>query len=201
MRLGLLASQRGTNLQAIVDACKSGRLAAEPVVVISNNSGSGAVQRAKREGIPFHHLSGKTHPSAEALDAAIEETLEKYGVELVILVGYMKKLGPKTLSRFAGRVINTHPALLPKFGGQGMYGARVHQAVLAAGEKETGVSIHVVDQDYDTGPVIAQCRVPVEPGDTPDSLAERVVAREHEFLVETIGAIVDGRISVPLGGR
>jgi phosphoribosylglycinamide formyltransferase-1 len=198
VRLGLLASQRGTNLQAIVDACKSGRLAAVPAVVISNNSGSGAAQRAEREGIPFHHLSGKTHPSAEALDTAIDETLEGYGVELVILVGYMKKLGPKTLSRFAGRVINTHPALLPKFGGQGMYGARVHEAVLAAGEKETGISVHVVDQDYDTGPVIAQCRVRVEPGDTPDSLAERVVAREHEFLVETIAAIVDGQIPLPL---
>ncbi len=198
MKLGLLASQRGTNMQAIVDACGSGRLAAVPAVVISNNSGSGAAERAKREGIPFHHLSGKTHPSGEALDAAILGTLEEYGVELVVLVGYMKRLGPKTLARYAGRVINTHPALLPKFGGQGMYGARVHEAVLASGERETGVSIHVVDQDYDTGPVIAQCRVSVEVGDTPESLAERVVTREHEFLVETIASIADGRIRLPL---
>ncbi len=197
MKLGLLASHRGTNLQAIADACSSGRLAAEPAVVISNNSGSGAAQRARREGIPFHHLSGKTHPSAEALDAAILEVLEKHGVELVVLVGYMKQIGPRTLARFAGRVINTHPALLPKFGGAGMYGQRVHQAVLAAGETESGVSVHLVDAGYDTGPVIAQCRVPVLAGDTAESLAARVVEREHEFLVDTIAAIVEGRIPLP----
>ena len=166
-------------------------------MVISNNSGSGAAERAKREGIPFCHLSGQTHPSAEALDAAVREALEKHGVELVVLVGYMKRIGPCTLARFAGRIINTHPALLPKFGGTGMYGQRVHEAVLAAGETETGVSIHLVDPEYDTGPVIAQCRVPVEPGDTADSLAARVVEREHEFLVDTIAAIAEGRIHLP----
>ncbi len=197
MKLGLLASHRGTNLQAIVDACSSGRLRAEPAVVISNNSGSGAAQRAKRAGIPFQHLSGKTHPSAEALDAAILEVLEKHGVELVVLVGYMKRIGPRTLARFSGRVLNTHPALLPKFGGTGMYGERVHEAVLAAGETETGVSVHLVDAEYDTGPVIAQCRVPVRPGDSAESLAARVVEREHEFLVDTIAAIVEGRIPLP----
>ncbi len=197
MKLGLLASHRGTNLQAIVDACSSGRLPAEPAVVISNNSGSGAAQRAKRAGLPFHHLSGKTHPSAEALDAAILEVLEKYGVELVVLVGYMKRIGPRTLARFSGRVLNTHPALLPKFGGAGMYGQRVHEAVLAAGETETGVSVHLVDAEYDTGPVIAQCRVPVRAGDSAESLAARVVEREHEFLVDTIAAIVEGRIPLP----
>ena len=109
----------------------------------------------------------------------------------------MKRIGPCTLARFAGRIINTHPALLPKFGGTGMYGQRVHEAVLAAGETETGVSIHLVDPEYDTGPVIAQCRVPVEPGDTADSLAARVVEREHEFLVDTIAAIAEGRIHLP----
>ncbi len=197
MKLGILASHLGTNLQSIVDACKAGRLAAQPVVVISNNSRSGAAERAKRERIPFHHLSGQTHPSPEALDAAMVETLETYGVELVVLAGYMKKLGPETLGRFAGQVINTHPALLPKFGGQGMYGMRVHEAVLAAGDKETGVSVHVVDREYDTGTVISQCRVPVEEGDTPESLAARVLEREHAFLIETIASIVDGRISLP----
>ncbi len=165
--------------------------------MISNNSGSGAAQRAKREGIPFHHLSGKTHPSAEALDAAILAVLEKHGVELVVLVGYMKRVGPRTLARFAGHVINTHPALLPKFGGAGMYGQRVHDAVLAVGETETGVSVHLVDGEYDTGSVIAQCRVPVLAGDTAESLAARVVEREHEFLVDTIAAIVEGRIPLP----
>jgi phosphoribosylglycinamide formyltransferase-1 len=197
MRLGLLASHRGTNLQAIVDACKSGKLSATPAVVISNNSRSGAAERAQREGIPFCHLSGKTHPDPAALDTAILEALEDHRVELVILAGYMKKLGPRTLGRYGGRILNTHPALLPKFGGEGMYGRHVHEAVLAAGESETGVSIHIVDEEYDTGPVVSQCRVPVMEGDDPDTLAERVQTREREFYVETLRGIVEGRVPLP----
>ena len=194
MNLGFLASGRGSNLQAVVDACKSGRLAARPCVVISNNSGSGALDRAKREGIPHYHLSSKTHPDPVQLDAAILDALLRHDVELVILAGYMRKLGSKTLERYRGRIINIHPALLPKFGGQGMYGARVHQAVLAAGGQETGVTIHLVDAEYDTGPIVAQCRVKVLADDTVESLAQRVLEREHSFLVETIGKIVSGDI-------
>jgi phosphoribosylglycinamide formyltransferase-1 len=115
----------------------------------------------------------------------------------VLLAGYMKKLGPYTLDCFRGRVLNTHPALLPKFGGQGMYGARVHEAVLAAGEAVTGVSVHVVDAEYDQGPVIAQCEVPVLAGDTVDTLASRVQERERKFIVEVLQAIVEGRLRLP----
>ena len=197
MKLGLLASGRGTVVQAILDACRSGHLAAEPALLVSNNSRSGAAERARREGVPVSHLSGVTHPGPEALDAAIASALDEHGVELVVLAGYMKQLGPQVLARFRGRILNTHPALLPKFGGHGMYGQHVHEAVLAAGETETGVSIHLVDADYDTGPVLAQSRVPVLEGDDPDRLAERVQKRERVFFVETLREIVEGRIELP----
>lgn len=189
VRLGVLASHEGTTLQAVLDACAQGALAAEVAVVISNNAGAGALDRARAAGVPACHLSGQTHPDAEALDDAIRRTLTEHGVDLVLLAGYMKKVGPRTLEAFRGRVINTHPALLPKFGGRGMYGLHVHRAVLAAGEKTSGVSVHLVDADYDTGPVVAQAEVPVEPGDTVDTLAARVRARERGFLVEVLAEI------------
>jgi phosphoribosylglycinamide formyltransferase-1 len=109
----------------------------------------------------------------------------------------MKKLGPRTLAAYAGRVINVHPALLPKFGGRGMYGDNIHRAVLAAGEPETGVTIHVVEEKYDSGPVLAQRKVKVEPGDTVQTLGARVLAVEHELFVETIGAVLQGKIKLP----
>ena len=114
----------------------------------------------------------------------------------MLLAGYMKKLGPRVLRAFAGRVLNTHPALLPRFGGPGMYGDRVFEAVLEAGEAESGVSIHLVDADYDTGAIVRQCRVPVIPGDSVDDLKARVQAREKEFLVETLGQIATGEIEL-----
>ena len=138
MRLGFLASHNGSNMQAIIEACKTGALQATPVVVISNNADSGALARAKRESIPHYHLSLKTHPTPELLDQAIFDTLIAHHVDIVILAGYMKKLGVKTLARFDGAILNIHPALLPKFGGQGMYGIHVHEAVLAAGEMKPG---------------------------------------------------------------
>jgi phosphoribosylglycinamide formyltransferase-1 len=195
--LGFLASGRGSNMQAVIDACRSGRLRAQPSVVISNNSRSGAIERARCAGIPSLHLSSATHPDPGDLDRAICDTLAAHGVDLVVLAGYMKRIGPRTLSRYAGSIINIHPALLPRFGGQGMYGIRVHEAVLASGAKETGVTIHLVDAEYDHGPIVAQHRVPVMDGDTPESLAHRVLEQEHRLLVETLIGIVSGSISMP----
>jgi phosphoribosylglycinamide formyltransferase-1 len=196
VRLGVLASHRGSVLQAVIDACAEGRLAAAVALVISNNAEAEALTRARRHGIPHAHLSGVTHPDPAALDAAIRDSLVAHGVQVVLLLGYMKKLGPATLARFPGRVLNTHPALLPRFGGQGMYGMRVHEAVLAAGERESGVSMHVVDDQYDHGRIVAQCRVPVAPDDTPATLAERVQARERDFVVETLSGIVAGTVTL-----
>ena len=200
MNLGFLASGRGSNMQAVIDACKSGRLDASPRIVISNNSASGALERAKREGIPYAHLSSATHPDPRELDRAIRDALRQYAVDLVVLAGYMKKLGPQTLGAYTGHIINIHPALLPHFGGTGMYGARVHEAVLASGAKETGVTIHLVDGQYDHGPVLAQHRVLVRPDDTVERLAARVLEQEHDLLVETLAHIVSGKIVLPGSG-
>ena len=119
-------------------------------------------------------------------------------VDVVVLAGYMKQLGSQTLSQFRGRVLNTHPALLPKFGGKGMYGLHVHRAVLASGEAKTGASVHVVTEEYDAGPVIAQCEVAVDPADTPETLAERVQARERALLVDVLGQIAHGHLPLPV---
>lgn len=197
LRLAVLASHEGTVLQAIIDASESGELPVQVCLIVSNNSGSGAAQRAQRHSIPFCHLSGRTHAEASALDRAIVDALTEHGAELVFLAGYMKRLGPSTLGRFRGRILNTHPALLPLFGGQGMYGSRVHAAVLEAGETTTGVSVHLVDADYDTGEVVAQCQVPVVLGDDVESLADRVRTRERRFVVDTLGAIARGQLSLP----
>jgi phosphoribosylglycinamide formyltransferase-1 len=195
-QIAVLASHAGTVLQAIIDASESGQLAARVCLIVSNNSQSGAHQRAERHGIAFAHLSSQTHPDPEQLDRAVCEALSGAGADLVFLAGYMKKLGNQTLARFQGRILNTHPSLLPRHGGQGMYGARVHQAVIAAGDRVSGVTVHRVDAEYDTGPIVAQREVPVLEGDTPEALAARVQARERELVVETLAGIVAGRVSL-----
>ena len=196
LRLGFLASHTGSNLQAIIDACRAGRLGAELRVVICNNSQAQALERARGAGIATRHLSSHTHPSEEALDAAILATLREHGVNLLVLAGYMRKLGSRTLAHYRGRVLNIHPALLPKFGGPGMYGARVHEAVLAAREKESGATIHLVTAEYDQGPIVAQSRIAVLPDDTAESLAARVLEVEHALYPETLARIARGEIEL-----
>ena len=183
-------------MQAIIDACNDGRLAATPCVVISNNSVSEALNRARRESIPAYHLSRRTHPSPGELDRRTAAVLGRHRVNLVVLAGYMRKLGPPVLSRYPRRVLNVHPALLPRFGGEGMYGRAVHEAVLAAGETETGATVHVVDEEYDSGPVLAQSRVPVLLGDDVERLSSRVLEQEHRLYVETLQRIATGEIDL-----
>ncbi len=194
MIIGVLASGRGTNLQAILDACFRGRLSAKVGVVISNNSRSGALDRAREAGVPACHLSSHTHPRPAELDRAICRTLRSYDCQWVALAGYMKKLGPRLLEQYRGRIVNVHPSLLPCHGGQGMYGQRVHEAVLASGDTVSGVTIHLVTGDYDQGPVLAQRQVPVYQDDTVESLSQRVLAVEHQLYVETLEELVTGRI-------
>ena len=198
LRIGVLASGAGTTLQAVIHAIEAGELEAAIAVVIGNNSQSGALARAAHHSLPSAHLSGATHADARALDAAIRDSLRAHDANLVLLAGYMKKLGPATLGAFKGRVINTHPALLPKHGGKGMYGSRVHAAVLESRAKVTGVSVHLVDRDYDTGRVLAQREVRVAPGDDVQSLTARVQAAEREFLVDVLRRIATG--ALPLAG-
>ena len=196
IRVAALASHGGSILQAVMDACASGELSAEVVAVIGNNSGSMALRRAAGAGIATWHLSSRTHPALEALDAAICATLQQARPDWVLLAGYMRKLGPQTLDAFHGRVLNVHPALLPKHGGRGFYGRRVHQAVVDAGDAETGATVHLVDADYDTGPVIAQVRVPVEAGDRVEDVEARVQRAERRLVVDTLAGISDGRIAL-----
>jgi phosphoribosylglycinamide formyltransferase 1 len=200
MKIGVLASHDGTTLQHMLDACADGRISARISVVVSNNSNSGAMARARRAGVQALHLSALTHPDPIDLDAAIHDALLDAKVNLVFLGGYMRKVGPLTLAAFDGRILNTHPALLPKFGGPGMYGDRVFEATLAARETESGVSIHIVTGVYDAGPIVAQCRVPVLPGDSIDTLKTRVRAREREVVIETLAGIANGEIVLaPIG--
>jgi len=201
MNIGFLASHGGSNMQAIIDACRAGRLHAAPVVVISNTGDSRALERARTEGIPSYHLSGTTHPDPDGLDRAILDALVRHNVDVVALAGYMKKLGPKTLAHFKGRILNIHPALLPKHGGKGMWGMHVHEAVIAAGEKESGATVHLVDEEYDRGPILAQVRVPVMPGDTPETLAARVLIQEHIIYPATLEKIATGEIGLAGEGR
>jgi phosphoribosylglycinamide formyltransferase-1 len=196
LTLGLLASHRGSNVQVIVEACRSGGLAAEPGVVISNNANSGVLQFARGAGIPALRIGGPEYADDARRDAAILEALQSHRVDLVLLLGYLKLLGPRTTAAYRGRILNTHPALLPQHSGRGMYGQHVHQAVLDAGDRETGVTVHLVDELYDHGAVVAQARVPVLAGDTVESLGARVLAREHGFIVETLSAIASGAIQL-----
>jgi phosphoribosylglycinamide formyltransferase-1 len=189
IRIAVLASHGGTILQAVIDACASGELAAQVVLVISNNSASGAMRRARAAGIATRHLSSATHAEPASADAARSAALHEFGVDWVLLAGYMKKLGPKVLREFRNRIVNTHPALLPKFGGSGFYGRRVHEAVIASGDQETGATLHIVDADYDSGPILAQVRVPVLAGDSVEELEERVKVAERKLVVATLAEL------------
>lgn len=194
LRLGIFASHGGSNLQAIIDAAVSGVIDAEVALVISNNSSSGALQKARQSGITALHISSVTHPGGE--EEALLAALDEHEVNLVLLAGYMKKLGTKILSRFSGRILNIHPALLPRYGGQGMFGSKVHEAVIRSRETTTGVTIHLADEEYDRGPIVAQVEVPVEPADTPESLGARVLQHEHRLYVETLKKISTGEIDL-----
>lgn len=196
MRLGFLASHNGTDMRAIVTGCEAGNVAAIPRIVISNNRNAECLAWAREHGLRARHLSGKTEGSPEALDLAIRDALEAAGVTHVVLSGYMRLLGPQTLSRYVNRILNVHPALLPKFGGKGMYGAHVHEAVLASGDPVTGVTIHLATAEYDEGAIIDQTEVPIEPGDTPAALAARTQACEQEFFPRVIHKIATGEIDL-----
>ena len=194
LKLGFLASHAGSNVQAIVEACRTGGLDAEPCVVVSNNSRSGALKKARAQGIATYHLSERTHPGA--LDEMILATMRQHGVEVVCLAGYMKPLGLRMLATNGGRILNVHPSLLPKYGGQGMYGLGVHEAVLAGGERESGATVHLVVGAYDEGQVLAQERVPVLSGDTPANLQARVLAVEHRIYAATLARVARGEIDL-----
>jgi len=190
MRLGVLVSGRGSNLEAVLAAVADGRLPGiEPRIVISNRPGVHALAVAERHGVPTRVLSRSVMPDPGARDGAIGQALAEAGCEIALLAGYDRLLRAPYFAAFDGETINIHPSLLPRHGGRGMVGLAVHAAVLAAGDAETGVSIHRVSADLDAGPLLAQVRVPVRADDDPESLARRVLTVEHAFLVETLGRL------------
>lgn len=194
LRLAVFASHEGTNLQALIDAQKEGHLLAEVVCVISNNSEAGALRRAKSANIPSYHLSDKMFENVDDYIQALLNILEKHKVDLIVLAGYMKMIPSTIIEKYHHRILNIHPALLPKYGGKGMFGLNVHKAVIEAGEKFSGATVHLVDEEYDRGKILNQVQVEVMPGDTPETLAARILPYEHKLYVETINKIAKKEI-------
>jgi phosphoribosylglycinamide formyltransferase-1 len=190
MRLGVLVSGRGSNLEAVLAAVAAGRLpGVEPVLVVSNRPGARALAVAAAHGVPSRAMPSIDFGGAEERDAAIGDALSRSGADLALLAGYDQLLRPAYFAAYAGRTINIHPSLLPRHGGRGMMGMAVHRAVLAARDGETGVTVHDVTPELDAGPPIAQVLVPVHPDDTAERLADRVLAREHRLLVEVLARL------------
>ena len=185
IRLAVFASGGGTNLQALLDHFGDGDRGATVGLVVSDRQDAGALDRAAAAGLPGRVIgvSGRT---TEEVAAETLAALEEAGTQLVALAGYLRLIPSAVTRRFAGRIVNVHPALLPAFGGQGMYGRHVHAAVLASGARVTGPTVHLVDERYDEGRILAQWPVPVLPGDTPDSLARRVLGAEHALYPATV---------------
>lgn len=188
-RIAVLVSGGGTNLQALIDAAARGRLDVDIAAVVSDRPGTRAAERAASAGIPTVVLDRKSLGSE--LSRAILEAIGT-GLDLVVLAGFLSRVDEPLLSAYEGRMINIHPALLPSFGGGGMYGRRVHEAVLAAGAAETGCTVHYVDAGVDTGEIILQKRLDVRRNDTPDTLAQRLRPLEHEALIEAVETLIKG---------
>jgi phosphoribosylglycinamide formyltransferase 1 len=191
MRLAVAVSGRGSNLDALLAACRRDPVA-DVVLVLSNRAGAGGLERARTAGVPAAVLADPSDPSEWLA------LLAEHRIDLVVLAGYLKLVPAGVIARYRGRIVNVHPALLPAFGGPGMYGHRVHQAVLASGAAESGATVHLVDEAYDQGAVLAQARVPVLPGDDADRLAARVLEVEHRLLPAVVLAAARAGRPVPL---
>jgi phosphoribosylglycinamide formyltransferase-1 len=191
LRLGVLASGSGSNLQAIIDHCNDGSIAAEIAVVIANNPSAVALERARRAGIAARCIDHRNYSGREAFDAALVATLREAGVELVVLAGFMRIITRVMLDAYPQRIINIHPALLPAFPG-----LHVQQQALDYGARFSGCTVHFVDGGVDTGPIIIQAVVPVLPGDSADTLAARILEQEHLIYPRAIQLIAEGRIKV-----
>lgn len=192
LRLAVFASGGGTNFQAILDAIARGTLPAEAALLVADRPEAGALTRARRHGVPAEVVD----PSAPDHAEALLDLLEEHDANFVALAGYLRRVPPAVVAAFRGRMLNVHPALLPAFGGKGMYGMHVHRAALRYGVKWTGATVHVVDEAYDTGPIVLQEPVRVHPGDTPEALAARVLEVEHRLYPEALRLFAEGRVAI-----
>lgn len=196
IRIGVLASGTGTNLQAIMDGCGRGEIPGRVVVVVSNNPKAHALERARLVGIPAVAMHHKAFPDRPTFDAKLIEMLHSCEADLVCLAGFTRVLGPAFIRQFPNRIMNIHPALLPSFGGLGMFGDRVHQTVLDSGVRFSGCTIHFANEAPDGGPIILQAVVPVYDDDTVQTLAERILVEEHRLYPEAVKLFAEGRLQV-----
>ncbi|HAM38733.1 MAG TPA: phosphoribosylglycinamide formyltransferase [Elusimicrobia bacterium] len=186
VKIGVLISGSGSNLQEIIDACNEKRINAEVAVVISNRQNAYGLERALKSSIPAVYID----PKKEDFNKKVIEILEKYKVELVCLAGFLLKISEEFVKKYRGKILNIHPALLPKYGGAGMYGVHVHDAVIKAKEKVSGCTVHIVDEEYDKGTIILQKKVKVLKSDTPEILQKRVLEQEHIAYPEAIKIVI-----------
>lgn len=196
LQLGVLASGRGSNFEAILKNIQQKKLDASIQVVISNKASAGALEIARENNIPAVFISKKEFPDQERFDEQLLSALKSHHVNFVVLAGYLKMLSPIVIRNFKNRILNIHPALLPSFGGKGMYGHYVHEAVLDYGCKVSGVTVHLVDEEYDTGTPVMQRCVPVLEGDSADDLAARILKEEHKIFTEALQLFAEGRVEI-----
>ena len=196
MKLAVFASGGGSNLQAILDAVENGALRAEVALVVADRETAGALDGAARHGVPSAVLRPADFAEPEAFCRALLAVLAEHGVTFIALAGYLRKVPDAVVRAFRHRILNVHPALLPAFGGPGFYGRRVHASALAHGVRWSGATVHLVDEGYDTGPIVLQEPVRVEPDDTPETLAARVLAVEHRLYPEALRLFAEGRVRV-----
>ena len=196
MRLAVFASGGGSNFQSIVDAAESGALKAQVVLCVSDSPTAGALERAKRHEIPELILDPAEFSDEDVYASLLQTKLTEFEIDFIALAGYMKMIPAQIVREFSGRIVNIHPALLPAFGGPGMYGIRVHQAVLKAGAAESGATVHLVDEEYDSGPIVFQESIPVRPEDTPELLAARVLKVEHRIYPRALALFAGNRIQI-----
>jgi phosphoribosylglycinamide formyltransferase-1 len=197
LKIAVFGSGRGSNFRAILEAIRRGGLTDVGIrCVLSNNSQAGILELARTHDIPALHCSRAQFTRDEEFEQSLLEHLRTHDADFIALAGYMKRLPARIIAAYPERIVNIHPALLPKFGGQGMYGMRVHEAVLAARETESGATVHLVDEEYDHGAIVAQRKVPVLAGDTPDMLAARVLEAEHLLYPEALALFAEGRVQV-----
>lgn len=191
-RLAVFVSGSGSNLQSLIDAANAGRLAGSIALVVSNKRKAFGLQRAARENIETFVFKEGNYPSLEDAEEDILSRLRQHRIDYIALAGYLRLLPPRVVAAFRHRIVNIHPALLPKYGGKGMYGRHVHEAVLEAGDPVSGATVHLVDEVYDHGRILEQVQVPVHPDDTPETLARRVLEQEHKLYPRALDKLIRG---------
>jgi phosphoribosylglycinamide formyltransferase-1 len=195
-KVAVFLSGGGSNLQALIDASHDGSLSADIVLVVSNRRKAFGLERARRAGIDTFVFKAKKYDSPEEADSALAAELSQREVEFIALAGFLSLIPEAVVKEYRNRIINIHPALLPKYGGKGMYGHHVHEAVLASGDTESGPTVHLVDEKYDSGAILEQIKMPIREDDTPESLAARVLEQEHKLYPKVLDKLIKGEYNL-----